>query len=80
MGLDLEVLRPNSLTLIESADLITPVEHDPCALTFYVSSEGDSLTKVARKYRVSPERLAKVNGLNIADRLEAGKKVFIPLN
>ena len=80
MGLDLEVLRPNSLTLIESADLITPVELDPCALTFYVSSEGDSLTKVARKYRVSPERLAKVNGLNIADRLEAGKKVFIPLN
>jgi len=75
-----QILRPTSLILIRSAELITPVELDPYALTFYVSSEGDLLTKVARKYRISSEKLAKANGIEINTRLDAGEKIFIPLN
>lgn len=44
---------------------------------FYVVQEGDSLWKIARRYKVGVEAIMKANGLD-SEKLKPGRKLLIP--
>jgi peptidoglycan lytic transglycosylase D len=47
----------------------------------YRVEEGETLSSIARKYRVSPAAIADANGINnMQARLEADRKLIIPMN
>jgi peptidoglycan endopeptidase LytE len=44
----------------------------------YEVKEGDSLWTIGRKFGVSPEEIAKANGISLNKTLKIGEKLFIP--
>ncbi len=46
--------------------------------TYYVIKKGDTLYSVARSYDISPQALAKVNGITDPSKLSIGTKILIP--
>ncbi len=51
-------------------------KHYRCATTYRVR-RGDTLTKIARKYRTSIHSLAKANGIRNVNRIIAGQTLCI---
>lgn len=54
-----------------------PVAGDPLVSTYTVQS-GDNLSRVAREYRVTPELIARINGLQNVNSIRVGQKLAVP--
>ena len=50
----------------------------PAATESYTVVRGDSLSRIAKKFGVTPKELMAANGMKDADRIEAGKVLTIP--
>ena len=46
----------------------------------YVVQEGDCLTKIASKFKISVQKLAEFNGITNVDGLHRGQMLLIPSN
>ena len=44
----------------------------------YTVKKGDSLWKIAKKFRSTVDNIAKVNGIEDVDKIEVGQQLFIP--
>lgn len=44
----------------------------------YIYQKGDCLTKVAKKFNTTVEKIAKLNGITNVDVLKAGDMIQIP--
>lgn len=75
---DLVAYKQQKAAVVASAYTITPVKLDPYSLTFCVVSPSDTLTRIARKYGVSPELIAQANSIGVNDLLTPGQKLYIP--
>ena len=51
---------------------------NPYSLTIYFAKPGDSLWKIAKKFRSTVDNIAKVNGIEDVDKIEVGQQLFIP--
>ncbi len=51
--------------------------NDPLVET-YVVQPGETLTVIARRYKVSPEIIMRINGIRDARRLRAGQRIKVP--
>lgn len=47
-------------------------------MTIYFAKPGDSLWKIAKKFRSTVDNIAKVNGIEDVDKIEVGQQLFIP--
>lgn len=50
----------------------------PTSGSFYTVRRGDSLWSISRRYGLSPEELARVNGISVNTVLREGLRLFIP--
>jgi murein DD-endopeptidase MepM/ murein hydrolase activator NlpD len=70
-----------AVVVVGHATKVAAVEHGrwPHA-TYYtvVARQGDSVSTIAGRYRVSPSLVAKLNGLNTMGRMSAGRVLLIP--
>ena len=51
---------------------------DPPRGVYHLVKSGQTLSAIARAYRVSVRELAEINSIDAADRIEAGSVLFIP--
>ncbi len=51
---------------------------NPYSMTIYFAKPGDSLWKIAKKFRSTVDDIAKVNGIEEIDKLNIGQQLFIP--
>ena len=51
---------------------------NPYSMTIYFAKPGDSLWKIAKKFRSTVDNIAKVNGIEDVDKIEVGQQLFIP--
>ena len=47
-------------------------------MVIYFVKPGDTLWKIAKKFRTSVEEIVKVNNIEDENYLEIGKKLYIP--
>ena len=47
-------------------------------MTIYFVKPGDSLWKIAKKFRTTVENIAGVNGIEKIDKINIGQQLFIP--
>lgn len=50
----------------------------PCSLVIYYVKDGDTLWKIAKKFRSTVEEITRINGIENADKLNIGQQLFIP--
>ena len=51
---------------------------NPYSMTIYCVKPGDSLWKIAKKFRTTVENIAGVNGIEKIDKINIGQQLFIP--
>jgi len=79
LELGLRVTRRVEREMVVEAVVVPPAEADVPTLTFVLIREGDTLWKLARRYRVPEERILQANpGLAAGETLAAGRRVCIP--
>ena len=49
-----------------------------CSLVIYYVKEGDTLWKIAKKFRSTVEEIARINGIENEDKLNIAQQLFIP--
>jgi len=47
-------------------------------MVIYFVKPGDTLWKIAKRFRSTIDDIARVNGIEDIDKLEIGKQLFIP--
>lgn len=53
-------------------------DENPYSMVIYFVKPGDSLWKIAKKYRSTVEDIARINGIDNQDRINIGTQLFIP--
>ena len=64
------------IILEEKMDIIVPKVKNEY-FSYYTIKEGDTLTKIANKYKTNPSLLAVLNGLNIDDYIYPNQTIVI---
>ena len=49
-----------------------------CSLVIYYVKEGDTLWKIAKRFRSTVEEIARINGIENEDKLNIAQQLFIP--
>ena len=49
-----------------------------CSLAIYIVKEGDTLWKIAKKFKSTVDQIAEVNEIDNLDKLNIGEQLFIP--
>jgi len=78
VNIGLRVLEVRQFAAVTDCDLVEPQERDPAVITYYVAQEGDSLWKIARRYKITVDSLVNENHLESRDELKPGLRLRIP--
>ena len=69
---------------LENVNVIDEIEEldeecaNPYSMVIYFVKPGDTLWKIAKKYRSTVDDIARVNGIENPDKIEVGMQLFIP--
>lgn len=67
-----------NINIIENIEEAGTREAQDYSVIIYIVKKGDSLWKIAKKYGSTVEDIKIVNGIEEADIIEPGQKIFIP--
>lgn len=73
--------RGNSTRKIEVLERIEPddkIDIPSTSLVIYFVQKGDSLWKIAKKFRSTIELIARINNIENVDKIDVGQKLYIP--
>lgn len=69
---------------LENVNVIDEIEElaedcaNPYSMVIYFVKPGDTLWKIAKRYRSTVEDIARVNGIEDPDKIDVGMQLFIP--
>lgn len=75
---DLIVESNNNLSLIENIEMEENVEKNPYSMIIYFVKPGDTLWKIAKKFKSTVEDIARVNEIENENKIFAGEQLYIP--
>jgi len=78
VSIGVRVFEVRQFAAVTDCELVKPEERDPAVITYYVTQEGDSPWKIARRYKITVDSLMKANKLESKDELRPGSKLLIP--
>lgn len=58
----------------------TTINNDQNLFSYYIVEKGDNLYQIGKRYNISPEVLAELNGLNIEDYIYPEQQIMVPNN
>ena len=76
----LEFSQNTFLNIIDNIEIQENVENtnDYDSFVIYIVQQGDSLWKIAKKFRNTVEDIAKINGIEDPNQIQVGQKIYIP--
>lgn len=80
MMLEFEVLVTESkrLSLIKDINIEECTNKNPYSMVIYFVKQGDTLWKIAKKFRTTVEDIARVNEIENENKISVGKQLYIP--
>lgn len=81
-NIDLEVnsnvFKNENINVIDDITTNDDTMEDPYSMVIYFVKPNDTLWKIAKQFRSTPEDIAKINELEDERKLLVGKQLFIP--
>lgn len=85
-SIDVKVDITFNVTLIKNTmiNIIDDIKEDenrsinPCSLVVYYVKDGDTLWKIAKRFKSTVEEIARINGIENENKLNIGQQLFIP--
>ncbi|MCI9366001.1 MAG: LysM peptidoglycan-binding domain-containing protein [Clostridia bacterium] len=87
-GMDINVkvdLRVNTnsynletVNVIDNIDETEEIENNPYSMVIYFVKPGDTLWKIAKKYKSTVQDIARINNIENPDKIDVGMQLFIP--
>lgn len=68
----------NNYYLVPGLELIIPTTSDNSAFEYYTVQKGDNLYQISKKYNITSEMLANINGLEINEYIFPEQKILVP--
>lgn len=81
MTFNIEASKNSNINIIENIQIQEnrqPNGEDYDSLILYIVQKGDTLWKIAKKFRSTIDDLARVNGIEDRDKIDVGQKIYIP--
>lgn len=81
MTFNIEASKNSNINIIENIQIHEnrqPNGEDYDSLILYIVQKGDTLWKIAKKFRSTIDDLARVNGIEDRDKIDVGQKIYIP--
>lgn len=65
----------DNIQIVENRTL-TPQDYD--SLILYIVQNGDTLWKIAKRFKSTIDEIVRMNGIENKDRIDVGQKIYIP--
>lgn len=75
---DIQVEEPQNLNIIEQINAEDMNNEDPYSMIIYFVKEGDSLWKIAKKYKSKVSEIARINNIEDENKIYVGEQLYIP--
>lgn len=66
------------INVIDNIEISDFSDDDAYSMVIYFVQKGDSLWKIAKKFRSTVEEIVKVNEIEEADKIDIGQRLYIP--
>lgn len=77
-----DLIKENNLQniyyLVPGLELIIPSTSDDSAFEYYTVKKGDNLYQIGKKYDITAEMLATINGLELNEYIFPDQKILVP--
>ena len=74
-----EISTKQSISVIDNISIEESKLEEKYSLVIYFVKPGDSLWKIAKKFRSTVEAIAKVNDIENENKINVGEQLFIPM-
>ncbi len=78
LALDTNSYNLETVNVIDNIEETEETDEHSYSMVIYFVKPGDTLWKIAKKYRSTIEDIARINNIENPDRIEVGKQLFIP--
>ena len=78
LNLETNTYRNSVIPVISDITMEEEEELEDYSVIIYVVKNGDSLWKIAKRFGSTVDDIARVNGMERPDKLNAGEKIYIP--
>ena len=78
LELNSQVLKKEHIHVIDDITINDEMIEDPYSMVIYFVKPEDTLWKIAKQFRSTPEDIAKINEIEDERKLLTGKQLFIP--
>lgn len=78
----IDLVKENNLEniyyLVPGLELIIPITSNQEVFDYYIVQKGDNLYQIGKRYGISAEMLAEINGLELNEYIYPGQKLLVP--
>lgn len=67
-----------NINIIDGIEEVEREEDNPYSMVIYFVKPGDTLWKIAKKYKSTVEDIARINDIENPEKISVGEKLFIP--
>ena len=78
LGVSTNSYNLEDVNVIDGIEELTEDCTNPYSMVIYFVKPGDTLWKIAKRYRSTVEEIARVNGIEDQDKIDVGMQLFIP--
>ena len=78
MSFEVSAYRNSTIPVISNISMEEDDEMEDYSVVIYVVKAGDTLWKIARRFGSTVDDIARVNGMENPNKLNAGEKIYIP--
>ena len=78
MQFNIEISRTEKISIIDNLEVKECRQNNIYSMIIYFVKPGDTLWKIAKKFRSTVEDIARVNGIEDEDRIYPGQQLYIP--
>lgn len=75
---NIDVSKTVPISVIDQIELSQTRQREIYSIIIYFVKEGDTLWKIAKRYRSTVEDIARVNNIEDVNKIQVGEQLFIP--
>lgn len=75
---NIDISKTVAINVIDQIEVDETRQKEICSMIIYFVKPGDSLWKIAKKFKSTVEDIARVNNIEDVDKIYPGQQLFIP--